>query len=107
VGAKVLKQGVVDTAAMDAIARDSAAKHPVKADVLQACIAAQDQSKVLASLAEGKSLGVSATPTMFVNGQEVEGIQTVETLRLVLDRALSEAQENKSPTREKLESPRQ
>ena len=91
VGAKVLKQGVVDTAAMDAIAKDSAAKHSVKADVLQACIAAQDQSKVLASLAEGKSLGVSATPTMFVNGQEVEGIQTVETLRLVLDRALSEA----------------
>jgi protein-disulfide isomerase len=82
---------VVDTAAMDAIAKDSAAKHSVKPDLLQACIAAQDQSKVLASLAEGKSLGVSATPTMFVNGQEVEGIQTVETLRLVLDRALSEA----------------
>jgi hypothetical protein len=34
---------------------------------------------------------------MFVNGQEVEGIQTVETLRLVLDRALSEARASKTP----------
>ena len=32
---------------MDAIAKDAAAKHSVKADVLQSCIAAQDQSKVL------------------------------------------------------------
>jgi protein-disulfide isomerase len=91
VGAKVLKQGVVDAAAMDAIAKDSAAKHPVKADVLQACINAQDQSKVLTSLNEGKSLGVSATPTMFINGQEVEGVLTTENLRLLLDHALSEA----------------
>lgn len=91
VGAKVLKQGVVDTAAMDAIAKDSGAKHQVKPVALQACIAAQDQSKVLQSIDEGKSLGVSATPTMFINGQEVEGIQTVENVRSLLDRALSEA----------------
>jgi protein-disulfide isomerase len=42
-------------------------------------------------MAEGKSLGVSATPTMFINGQEVEGGLTDEQLRLMLDRALSEA----------------
>ena len=53
-----------------------------KAGALQACIAAQDQSKVNTSIAEGKSLGVSATPTIFVNGQEVEGMLTVENLRL-------------------------
>lgn len=92
VSAKVIKSpGSIDAAALDAMAKDSAAKHQVKPDALQACIATQDQTKVLSSLEEGKSLGVSATPTMFINGQELEGVQTVETVRMVLDRALSEA----------------
>ena len=38
---------------------------------------------------------------MFINGQEVEGMLTVENLRLLLDRALSEAQENKAPDERK------
>jgi len=97
VSAKVIKApGQIDAAALDAIAKNSAAKHQVKEDALQACIAAQDESRVHSSLAEGKSLGVSATPTMFVNGQEVEGVLTAENLRLLLDHALSEAQAGKS-----------
>ncbi|HET7872172.1 MAG TPA: thioredoxin domain-containing protein, partial [Terriglobales bacterium] len=88
VSAKV-KQGA-DLPAMDALAREIGQKRGLKADDLQACLAKQDQSKVEASLAEGKSLNVGATPTMFINGQEVEGILTVENLRLVLDSALSE-----------------
>ncbi len=92
VSAKVIKApGQIDAAAMDAIAQDSAAKHQLKPDALQACIAKQDETKVHSSIAEGKSLGVSATPTMFVNGQEVEGMLTAENLRLMLDHALSEA----------------
>lgn len=92
VSAKIIKApGAIDAAALDAIASQSSSKHQVKPEVLQACIRAQDQTKVHSSLEEGKSLGVSATPTMFVNGQEVEGIQTAETVRIVLDRALSEA----------------
>jgi protein-disulfide isomerase len=98
VSAKVTKAPrQIDKAAMDEIAKDSAAKHKVKADSLQACISAQDESKVHSSIAEGKSLGVSATPTMFVNGQEVEGVLTVENLRLLLDHALSEMAANKTP----------
>jgi protein-disulfide isomerase len=96
ISAKVTKAPrQIDKAAMDEIAKDSAAKHQVKQDALQACIAAQDESRVHSSLAEGKSLGVSATPTMFVNGQEVEGVLTVENLRVLLDHALSEAAANK------------
>ena len=93
VSAKVIKApGSIDTAALDAMAKESAAKYQqVKPEVLQACISAQDQTKVLSSLEEGKSLGVSATPTMFINGQELEGVQTAETVRMVLDRALSES----------------
>lgn len=91
VSAKVIKApGQIDAAAMDAIAQDSAAKHSLKPDALQACISKQDETKVHSSIAEGKSLGVSATPTMFVNGQEVEGMLTVENLRTLLDHALSE-----------------
>jgi protein-disulfide isomerase len=98
VSAKVIKApGQIDAAALDAIAKDSGAKHQVRGDALQACIAAQDESRVHSSLAEGKSLGVSATPTMFVNGQEVEGVLTVETLRLLLDHAVKEAAANKTP----------
>lgn len=98
VSAKVIKApGSIDAAAMDAVAKDAAAKHQVKPDTLQACIAAQDENKVKSSIAEGKSLGVSATPTMFINGQEVEGMLTVENLRLLLDHALSEAAASKTP----------
>jgi protein-disulfide isomerase len=79
-----------EPSAMDALAVELAQKRGLKTDALQACLTRQDQSKVEASMQEAKALGVSATPTMFVNGQEVEGILTVETLRLVLDRALNE-----------------
>jgi protein-disulfide isomerase len=92
VSAKVIKApGQIDATAMDGIAKDSGVKHQVNPEALQACIAAQDQSRVNTSIAEGKSLGVSATPTMFVNGQEVEGMLTAENLRLMLDHALAES----------------
>jgi protein-disulfide isomerase len=97
VSAKVIKApGQIDAAAIDTVAKDSGAKHQVKPDALQACIGKQDESRVYASIAEGKFLGVSATPTMFVNGQEVEGMLTVENLRSLLDHALSEAATSKT-----------
>jgi protein-disulfide isomerase len=76
---------------LDSLAAEVGQKHGVNAGTLQACLSAQDQSKVQASMQEGRELGVSATPTMFVNGQEQEGILTAEQLRGLLDRALSEA----------------
>jgi protein-disulfide isomerase len=76
---------------LDSLAAEVGQKHGVNAGTLQACLSAQDQSKVQASMQEGRELGVSATPTMFVNGQEQEGILTAEQLRGLLDLALSEA----------------
>jgi protein-disulfide isomerase len=58
---------------------------------LQACIKAQDDSAVKASLHEGDSIGVSATPTLFVNGEEMDGALPIAELRAVLDRALTQA----------------
>jgi len=91
VSARVKPDGTTAPAAMDKVAREFGQKHNLKAEPLEACLASQNQKKVEASMEEGKSLGVSATPTMFINGQEFEGVLSVENLRLVLDRALNEA----------------
>lgn len=96
VSAKVKASGGNDLTAVDALAREIAQKHSVKPDALQACVLQQDPAKVEASLQEGKALGVSATPTMFVNGQEVEGGLTDEQLRVMLDRALADAKASQS-----------
>lgn len=85
-------KGTLDLSAMDALAREVGQKNSANAEKLQACIAKQDTSHVEASLEEGKALGVSATPSMFVNGEFVEGVLTPEGLRAVLDQAVKEAQ---------------
>ncbi|MBZ5522918.1 MAG: DsbA family protein [Acidobacteriia bacterium] len=89
---RVKAKGNVDLFAMDALVTEFGQKHSVNAEKLQACIAKQDQLLVESSMAEARNLGVSATPTMFVNGQEIEGVLSPENLRLVLDRALSDAE---------------
>ena len=58
---------------------------------LQACIKTQDDSAIKASLHEGDSVGVTATPTLFVNGEEMDGALPIAELRAVLDRALTQA----------------
>jgi len=66
-------------------------KHNLDLTKLQSCIKAQNQDAVKASVREGTALGVSATPTMFINGQEIEGAQPVSELRAALDHALEQA----------------
>jgi protein-disulfide isomerase len=61
---------------------------PVK---LAACIKGQDDSAVKASIKEGDALGVNATPTLFVNGEEMDGALPIAEIRAVLDRALLQA----------------
>ena len=58
----------------------------------QACIKAQqDDSIVKASINEGEHLGVNATPTLFINGEKMDGALPIDELRAVLDRALVQA----------------
>jgi protein-disulfide isomerase len=89
-----LKPGEADKAvsALDDLALKTAERNGVEATKLQTCLAAQIAVTVQASLAEGKSLGVSATPTMFVNGEEFEGVLTPNQIDAALERALREAQ---------------
>jgi protein-disulfide isomerase len=78
-------------AALDHIATTQGQKRNLDASKLQACIKDQKDDAVKASVHEGEALGVEATPTMFVNGEKVDGAIPISELRAVLDRALIEA----------------
>jgi protein-disulfide isomerase len=77
--------------AVDRAALLAGQQHNVDVVKLHACIKAQDQAAVKASLHEGDSLGVTATPTLFVNGEEMDGALPISEVRAVLDRALIQA----------------
>jgi protein-disulfide isomerase len=77
--------------ALDRLTADYGRKHSLDANRLQACIAAQNEAPVRASMEEGTSLGVNATPTLFINGQKIEGAVPAPQLRQILDEALREA----------------
>ena len=76
---------------VDQVALDQAAQHKLDSTKLAACMKAADQKPIEASIKEGDALGVDGTPTMFVNGERVDGAVPPEELRLVLDRALRDA----------------
>jgi protein-disulfide isomerase len=66
-------------------------KHSLDQTRLQSCIKAQNEDAIKVSMREGDSLGVNATPTMFVNGQEIDGVVSASEFRAVLDAALQQA----------------
>jgi len=78
-------------ATVDRLATDQGKKANLDSAKLDACIKAQQDDKVKASAKEGESLGVEATPTLFVNGEKVDGAIPVDQLRTLLDRALQQA----------------
>jgi protein-disulfide isomerase len=78
-------------AALDKVTTLQGEKHGLDGAKLQACIKAQDDKAVRASMKEGDKVGVSATPAMFVNGAKVDGALPIEELRPIFDRALLDA----------------
>jgi protein-disulfide isomerase len=77
--------------ALDRITTEQGKRHSVDDNKLQACMKAQDDSTVKASIHEAEELGVSATPTLFINGQELDGALSLQDMRTTLDRALTRA----------------
>jgi protein-disulfide isomerase len=75
--------------AVDRAALLAGQQHNVDVVKLHACIKEQNADAVKASIHEGDALGVSATPTLFVNGEEVDGALPLSEIRAVLDRALT------------------
>ena len=78
-------------AALDKLALQQGQKNNLDMAKLQSCVKAQNDSQVKASMKEGESVGVSATPTLFVNGQQIDGAVPISEIRAVLDRALQQA----------------
>lgn len=75
-------------AALDRLASSEGAKFGVDLAKLEPCMKAQNEDQVKASVKEGESLGVNGTPTLFVNGQMVDGARSISELRATLDGAL-------------------
>jgi protein-disulfide isomerase len=83
--------------ALDTAARDQGKKFNVDSAKLNACLKAQDSSAIKASVQEASSLGVEATPTIFINGVKKDGALRPQELRNAIDRALREAGQPAGP----------
>ena len=66
-------------------------RHNVDSAKLQACVKAQNEDAVRASMKEADDIGVSATPTLFINGRKIDGAVSVGEIRAALDNALRDA----------------
>ncbi len=73
---------------LDRVTLDFGKKNSVDLTQLQACIKAQSGAIVKASMAEGDALNVSATPTVFINGERLEGALDADEVRAALNRQL-------------------
>jgi protein-disulfide isomerase len=78
-------------AALDRLTLEQGQKHSVDVSKLQSCIKAQNEDSIKASIHEADGVGVTATPTLFVNGQEMDGAVSTSELRETLDQALEQA----------------
>ena len=78
-------------AELDKLATEQGQKHNLNVPILQACVKAQDDKAVRASMREGDGLGVDATPAMFINGRKLDGAVPAEEVRLAIDQALKDA----------------
>jgi len=77
--------------AVDKIAMLQGQKHNVDVVKLQSCMKAQKEDAVRASLKEAEALGVNGTPTLFINGQKIDGAVAASEIRAALDSALKDA----------------
>jgi len=76
---------------IDKMAMLQGQKHSVDVAKLQSCVKGQDESAVRASMKEADGLGANATPTLFINGQKIDGAVPVNEIRAALDIALKDA----------------
>jgi len=84
------KKAETQFATLDKLATDEGTAQKVNLDLLKACMTKQDTTGIQASVAEGTALGVKATPTLFINGEMLDGAVPEEQLWKVIDRALAE-----------------
>jgi len=77
--------------ALDKMAMLQGQKHNLDVTKLDSCVKAQNEDAVRASMKEADGIGVNATPTLFINGQKIDGAVPVSEIRAALDAALRDA----------------
>ncbi len=80
---------------LDQLARDEAKKDGLKPETIDACLKKQDDAEVKASVKQGESLGIEATPVLFINGEKLEGAYPLVDVFRMIDGAL--VAEGKTP----------
>ena len=78
------------TAMLDKLADQEGARDQLDAAKLDACVAKQDDSRIVAEMRAGDKAGVNATPTFFVSGERWAGELEEHQLWIMIDRALKE-----------------
>lgn len=78
-------------AQVDQLALEEGRKSGLNAYALEACVKAQKDDAVKASMAEAETLKVEATPTLFINGQKLDGAVPSQELKAIINRALVDA----------------
>jgi protein-disulfide isomerase len=77
--------------AIDKITTLQGQKHNLDAAKLEACVKAQNEDAVRASMKEADDLGVNGTPALFINGRKIDGAVPIGEVRAALDAALRDA----------------
>ena len=78
--------------AVDSVTLDMGRKHSLNVDQLQSCVKNQTETATLKkSENEANGLDISATPTMFINGERMEGAVDEDQLIAVIKKHLEEA----------------
>ncbi len=83
---------------LDTFTRDEGKRQKVNAVTLDACIAKQDDTAIKESLKLGDTLGLEATPVLFINGYRIVGIVSVDFVYKIIDGALIAAGKTPPPS---------
>ncbi len=83
--------------ALDRIARQEGTLGKLDETQLNACLAKQDDTKIVASTKEAEALGLEGTPELYVNGERINGAVPQDQLWAAIDRALRAVGEQPPP----------
>ena len=73
---------------LDKLTREQGKLQKADAAKLDACIAKQDTTAVKASQQQGQLLGVESTPTLYINGDKIDGALPIEFIFGLIDEAI-------------------
>lgn len=74
---------------LDRIARDEGTVGRLNGMELEQCVAKQDENAVRSSMAKAAALGIHQVPTLYVNGERIDGALPKNQIWTVIDRALA------------------